>query len=196
MDEPNYVYVIRFSDRVHKIGISRDPNKRLSQLSCQHRHPLSLVRTWLREGGDAGRVESLAHTVLAEFRSFDFSGEEIFAVTAEAACCAVELAHALHRNSVESVLPELPVPVSTLLAEIASLPILKGHLGYIEPSGEGEKVDQILAMRRAGVDPGRIYANFLSAKKALREGDTLFMESDAPVDYEWMSQRGVEVRHV
>ena len=57
MDEPNYVYVIRFSDRVHKIGISRDPNKRLSQLSCQHRHPLSLVRTWLREGGDAGRVE-------------------------------------------------------------------------------------------------------------------------------------------
>ncbi|MGP0001194.1 MAG: GIY-YIG nuclease family protein [Acetobacteraceae bacterium] len=61
------VYIIAERDGPRKIGISDDPASRMLALR-EGRAPLSVVATYLRETGDAGIVERVAHRLLKEKR--------------------------------------------------------------------------------------------------------------------------------
>lgn len=81
-----YVYVISAGPRMHKIGISVEPKKRLGSLQTGHYRKLRLCR--LIEAENAEQVEAYAHRLLKDRRS---SGEW-FSVTEDEAAWAVEYA--------------------------------------------------------------------------------------------------------
>ncbi len=193
--DPNYVYVMRLNDRAHKIGISVDPGCRSLQLSYLHRQPVRVVYTWLREAGDAQEVESTAHRILSDFRSEDFFGDEIFDVTADAACCAVELALALHRDAVTEINKGLPIKINSLLADMSALPINHQCFGYIDPAIE-DKTPYVLEMRRKGVEIDRVYTDWRACVKAIRSGDTLLIQSADKIDTSRLAERNINVRAI
>lgn len=83
MNEGDYVYVIASDERCHKIGISKKPGARLSQLQTSHPGRLALI--YMLKTNRSLVVEREAHRLLAKLR---LSGEW-FAVDAEAAIGAV-----------------------------------------------------------------------------------------------------------
>ncbi|WP_164868077.1 GIY-YIG nuclease family protein [Rhodovarius crocodyli] len=87
---PNYLYVMGYGERDTKIGISVAPVSRLAQL--RPTGAAGVVKDWLRPAGDAQRVEAIAHRLLSTYRHQITGQRERFAVGAEAACQAVELA--------------------------------------------------------------------------------------------------------
>lgn len=184
---------MRLADRVHKIGISVDPRARAEQVAGCYGVPIAVVRTWLREHGDAVEIETLAHKVLAAHHSTQHRGREIFNVTAEVACCAVELAIALHRDAVTTVERDLPISVNMRLAEMADLPCRDDYIGYLPPLAGNEKIEQVLKMRRRGVKPGNIYTDLSAVRRALRAGEVLFVETDEGIDRDKLRERGVDV---
>jgi len=87
---PNYLYVMGYGERDTKIGVSIAPVSRLAQL--RPTGAAGVIKDWLRPTGDAQRVEAIAHRLLASYRIQITGQRERFAVGAEAACQAVELA--------------------------------------------------------------------------------------------------------
>lgn len=83
MTDHDFVYVIASGDRCHKIGVTREPAKRLSQLQVGHPHRLEIV--FLVKTNRTVSVERAAHKALATHR---LSGEW-FGVEAEVAIRAV-----------------------------------------------------------------------------------------------------------
>ncbi len=191
--EPNYVYVMRLNDWAHKIGISVDPQYRACQLTQQHGCAVSVVYVWHRELGDAVAVESIAHRLLAPYFSLNFAGREIFNVTAESACHAVELAAALHRDAVITIERHLPIKASSLLADMADLSVDEGYFGYVDFSSQ-DMTPNVLAMRQHGVKSERVYNHLGACSKAMRSGDTLLVTSPKNIDVERFLQRGINVR--
>jgi hypothetical protein len=192
--EPNFVYVMRFSDRIHKIGISIDPSARARQMELLHNRKVSVVRVWERALGDAVAVEQHAHKILAQYRHLDLDGREIFDVTAEVACCAVELALALHRNIAFTIERDLPISTNSRLADLAHLPFNADYLGYLDPFEQLGKLERTLEMRKRGVLPEYIYTDLRAVLKALRPGWTLFVETIDGIDTERLHERGVYVQ--
>lgn len=83
-----HVYVIAYGPLDTKIGVSRSPPGRLRQLRPGGAE--RVVRCWLRD--DARAVEASAHRLLAPWRIPIPGTRERFAVGADAACRAVDLA--------------------------------------------------------------------------------------------------------
>lgn len=186
---------MRLADRAHKIGISVDPGNRALQLSRMHGQAVRAVYTWAREAGDAVKVESMAHKLLASYRSSDFSGDEIFDVTADVACCSVELAIALHRDAVTDINKDLPIKINSILADMSALPINCRYFGYIDPAIENKTLC-VFAMRREGVELENFYTDWRACIRAVRPGDTLFVKTNNEIDTAKLAERNINVRAV
>jgi hypothetical protein len=199
----NYIYVIRYRERDHKIGFSIRPERRLKQLQCDG-YVLRLVRAWHRPSGDAPRVESIAHRIVRQWQ-YELGGErERFELSETAACLAVDLAAQIADDEatpcVQEPLPAVEYPPVTPAirrperleeygppADLAPpmygppMPPLPLKIGYAQRSVPGalERDKDILVA--FGVEPARIYSElgsspgeaFRHAVKACRDGDTL-----------------------
>lgn len=55
----NYVYLIRSDEGMYKIGISRNPNKRIAQLQTGNSSPLKLISIF--ESQNASKIERTLH---------------------------------------------------------------------------------------------------------------------------------------
>lgn len=93
--KPAYLYVIGDGSGAHKVGLSAQPRRRLSQLQVGSSRRLILVRTSERPLDEPDAVEDYAHWLLREAREHG----EWFNVTAEAAWVAlVAAAEAVERG--------------------------------------------------------------------------------------------------
>ena len=81
-----FVYLISAGPRMHKIGISENPKKRLASLQTGHYRKLRIAR--MIEADDAEKIEAYAHCLLRDRRA---TGEWFLVTEAEAAW-AVEYA--------------------------------------------------------------------------------------------------------
>lgn len=178
---PNYVYVIRFGDYDHKIGISVDPAQRRKSLGPGAR---TIVKTWRRAQGDARHVERVAHDILQRWRRPTIYSER-FTISGETACMAVRLAARLLEDECVLREPASPVVVrSSVAVPDPRRPPPRSHaaagqgqpilIGY----GRPKDVPRLLA---AGVPDRRIFVErarkatpaLAAARKACRAGDTL-----------------------
>jgi len=97
---PNYLYVMGYGVRDTKVGVSIAPMSRLAQLRTTG--AAGVVKDWLRPKGDAQKVEAIAHRLLASYRIQITGQRERFAIGAEAACQAVELAIILAAEALDA----------------------------------------------------------------------------------------------
>lgn len=86
--KPNFVYAVWAGKGPIKIGKASRVKSRLSHLQIGSHQRLAVLQEWERPNGDAGIVEKIAHSLLADHR---LSGEW-FKVTPDRACEAVEQA--------------------------------------------------------------------------------------------------------
>lgn len=210
MREGNYIYVIRYGIRDHKIGYSFKPRRRLSQLS-KNGHSLQLICAWHRPLNDARVVESIAHRFLCEWRLDIKSERERFEISAESACKAVELAISIvedtcTHNSIATQPPEKTIMVPITIKQ----EFLKGHepiaaefygplrpypvakIGYMLCQTAYQKYEYRQKLIEAGAEKERIYYDFgtkigdefLSARKALRPGDTFVLIQENLITYD------------
>lgn len=117
------VYIIAEQDGPRKIGISDDPVNRILSLQAG-RSPLSVVASYLRDGGDAGIVERIAHRLLKEKRVVG----EWFDVIDDQAIAAVREAIALVDSGDLSIL----TPGEEEFTEGVSLALSKWHIHAID----------------------------------------------------------------
>lgn len=192
----DFVYVMAYAEKLHKIGFSNDPYRRLPEIQALDGTGISIVRTWARPRGDAQDVETQAHTLLGSSRALNVRSDEIFEIGEYAACLAVELAQALVDDRPVKVGRNIPLSASKASAHLSGIVERRSWLGFLPPFGAYEKDGQVAAMRAQGVSLERIYSDRLALMKALRHGDTLLVEWGAITDWSDVRGKGVVVREV
>lgn len=188
----NWLYVMAYGPRDTKIGVSDAPRRRWRELRPGGAR--GLVRQWHRPDGDAQRIEAAAHRVLASWRHPIAGQRERFAVEAETACMAVELAlrlvaeaaeDAARREMLRETLPEL-------VAAAAPVPAGAGWpLGYVcQPTAPAAAVECDL-LTALGVDPARLLVDVRRPGVGLRRavdriqpGEVLVVAEAARIDAE------------
>ena len=186
----NNLYVMRYGDRDSKIGVSVEPLGRWRQL--RRGGARGVVRQWHRPEGDAQRVEAIAHRVLSSWRHRIAGQRERFAVEADTACLAVELAIRLLAEEREEEARRLMLreALPDLVAQAAPLPPDPGWpVGYVfQPSAPAAAVECDL-VTAAGVDPARVFVDVRKPGVGLRRavemcqaGDTLVVAEAARLD--------------
>jgi len=215
----DFVYVIRFGDHDHKIGVSIYPDKRLWQVGGER-----VCRTWRHDHFSAYAIEGAVHRMLKDRRIMGVPTVERFRVTEEAACMAVEMAiillegdraarvamdaeleaerrdAALHQ-ALLAARPQTMEPQPPAAAPERGQPV---HIGYIRaPSTDAIRADLDLLIA-AGVSPRRIYSDhglepgpgFDAAVRACRSGDSLVVaraECASPDAAETLARRGASI---
>lgn len=186
----NHLYVMRYGDRDSKIGVSIEPLGRWRQL--RRGGARGVVRQWHRPEGDAQKVEAIAHRVLMSWRHRIAGQRERFAVEADTACLAVELAIRLLAEEREDEARRLMLreALPGLAAQAAPLPADPGWpVGYVfQPSAPAAQVEYDLLVG-AGVDPARVLVDVRKPGVGLRRsvemcqaGDTLVIAEAARLD--------------
>ena len=192
----DFVYVMAYADRLHKIGFSNNPFRRLSELQQQDGARIGIVKTWERRGNDAQIIEAQAHQLLAYHRAPDARSDEVFEVGEYAACLAVELAQELVDARPVRVGRTVPLSASMAAAHLSGVAEKTSWFGYLPPFCSHEKDRQVVAMCEQGVPLDRIYSDRRSVIKALRPGDVLLVEPDNQTGWESILAKGVEVRAI
>lgn len=168
----NYVYVIRYEDRVHKIGMSGDPRMRLASSQTKDARSLSLVDTWYRPKGDAAEIEARVHELLRDRQSSELRQRERFMVCGSVACAAVSYIEALVDEYTIGDGIDLSRQVKAEMAKLQHLDSKSDFIGYI-PQRTVRAPSYAAQMRISGVE--LIFADPEPALKHLRAGDTLFV---------------------
>lgn len=188
----NSIYVIRYEDRLHKVGFSNDPRSRMRFLQLGEARRLSLIRSWPRPSGDAQTVEAQAHMLLAPWRDEQPGFRERFKVGGAAACAAVELAVALVAERGKppvAAAARLKPSEAAALNSLQAMAIDQTRMAYLR-LGEGETEGEwIIAMRQLGIQPDSVFIDqgggmqeAIALAKNMRDGDTLVVprRSDLP----------------
>lgn len=207
MTDGGFVYVIRFGDHDHKIGVSYDPDKRRSQVGGER-----VCKTWRGLGFNAYHIEGTAHDLLRAWRVPGVPGVERFRASESTACRAVELAIALLNDQVAHGMGELrkaeqkgaalrlassmpahePEPEREAFGPPAHLappmfgPPAPFRIGYAQRAGANVLHMDVARLVAAGVQRTRIYTDcgvepgpgFAAALKACRAGDFLVVAQD------------------
>lgn len=129
----DFVYVMAYADRLHKIGFSNNPFRRLSELQQQDGARIEIVKTWERRGNDAQIIEAQAHQLLAYHRAPDARSDEVFEVGEYAACLAVELAQELVDARPVRVGRTVPLSASMAAAHLSGVAEKTSWFGYLPP---------------------------------------------------------------
>lgn len=213
-----YVYVMDGETGEIKIGVSREPAKRLLQVRSNVGHPLELIAAWAHP--QPYMVEREAHADLAEFRT---TGEwfAIGVYTAfEAVCRAIQAVDAaLSKRQAQPMLPldvpdiVQPIAASPAVAETISeavlslvpdLPESAYLLGYAAPTRDVTAGIQVEWMVASGMKRDAIYIEHALGEterrdlmlKDCRDGDILLAWSPdvfgpAAEDVSrWVSEKG------
>ena len=192
----DFVYVMAYAEKLHKIGFSSNPFRRLAEIQQQDGTQIGIIKMWERRGGDAQTVEAQAHQLLAYHRAPDARSDEVFEIGEYAACLAVELAQELVDARPVRVGRAVPLSASVASAHLSEVPEKAGWFGYLTPFGAHEKDRQVVAMREQGVSLERIYSDRWAVIKALRPGDVLLVEPDDQTNWDRVLAKGVEVRAI
>jgi len=178
----NFVYVMRYGERLHKIGFSVSPLARLRALRFRDME-IGLIQSWERPHGDAQIIERLVHRALKPHRAPAYGTTETFAVSAHRAIAAIENVIAAVDGENERIAkprPDFPQLISP--AVVAFLPI------------KGSKRTRAI-MERMVIHPGHIFDDKLFTKKLLRTGDTLIIAAkELPSMADFIERRGVHVQ--
>jgi len=176
------IYVIRYADRLHKVGITCNPQIRLAQLQADESRPLSVVRVWVPV--EAERVERQAHAILKPWKQWG----ERFEVGGEVACAAVEMAIALIQDAVP------PLPFSLAPSQRSDwdaaqcMPVFSNYVGFDDDGNSA------VALRRAGA--AFIHRSVDAAVKALRPGDVFLHVFGAKIDVVRIYAKGAQIKTI
>lgn len=207
MSDGGFVYVIRFGDYDHKIGVSYEPERRRAQVGGER-----VCRTWRGLGFNAYHIEGAAHRLLRSWRVLGVPGVERFQASEATACKAVELAIALLNDKVAHGMATLrdaeerasvpappartprpaPEPEREMFGPPAELappmfgPPAPFRIGYAQRAGANVLDLDVARLVAAGVQRARIYTDcglepgpgFAAALKACRSGDFLVVAQD------------------
>jgi len=205
----NFVYVIRFGENDHKIGVSIAPLRRFSTLRCTGAE--KIVKVWQRPG-DAYRVETAAHRLLDGRRLCIGAQRERFRLSADAACMAVDLAiqivaddsrvsrrlgEAVMSRMINVVAPPAAVPLPAHSPSFS--PVTIGYALAASPAQVARRSELLVG---AGVEPHRLYIDrarrpsvaCAHAWKACRAGDTLVLLKPDPETVAAVEAKGALVR--
>lgn len=213
-----YVYVMDGETGEIKIGVSREPAKRLLQVRSNVGHPLELIAAWAHP--QPYMVEREAHSDLAEFRT---TGEwfAIGVYTAfEAVCRAIQAVDAaLSKRQAQPMLPldvpDIAQPIAALpaveetiseavLSLVPDLPASAYLLGYAAPTSSAPAGLQVEWLVASGMKRSEIYIEqMLGATerrdlmlKDCRDGDILLAWSpevfatEAADVARWVAEKG------
>lgn len=207
MSDGGFVYVIRFGDYDHKIGVSYEPERRCSQVGGER-----VCKTWRGLGFNAYDIEGTAHRLLRDWRIMGVPSVERFHASEATACKAVELAVLLLKDKMAHGMARLRAAEARAAPTVLSLPACVSgpapareafgppadlappmfgppppfRIGYAQRAGANVLDMDVARLVAAGVERARIYTDrgvgpgpgFVAALRACRTGDFLVVAQE------------------